>query len=30
VVQGILWTLGQPIPKAGVNVDIDPKVLELK
>ena len=30
VVQGILWTLGKPIPKAGVNVDIDLKVLELK
>jgi len=30
VAQGILWTLGQPIPHAGVNVDIDPKALELK
>jgi type 1 glutamine amidotransferase len=27
--QGILWTLGVPIPKGGLNVDIDPKLLEL-
>ncbi|MBI2949274.1 MAG: ThuA domain-containing protein [Verrucomicrobia bacterium] len=30
VVQGILWTLGRSVPKTGVNVDLDPKVLELK
>src|SRR5947209_6675984 len=29
-VQGILWTLDLPIPKEGINVDIDPKLLELK
>jgi type 1 glutamine amidotransferase len=29
-VQGILWTLDCPIPKDGANVDIDPKLLELK
>ena len=28
--QGILWTVGLPIPKDGCNVDIDPKVLVLK
>ena len=28
--QGILWTLGLPIPKEGLNVDVDPKLLELK
>jgi hypothetical protein len=28
--QGILWTLGQPIPKSGLSVEIDPKLLELK
>jgi type 1 glutamine amidotransferase len=27
--QGILWTLRLPIPKDGVNVEIDPKLLEL-
>jgi type 1 glutamine amidotransferase len=30
VVQGILWTLGMPIPKAGASGDIDPEVLKLK
>lgn len=30
VVQGILWTLQLPIPQGGVNVEIDPKFLELK
>jgi type 1 glutamine amidotransferase len=30
VVQGILWTLKLPIPKAGVDVDIDPQALRLK
>ena len=30
VMQGILWTLRLPIPKEGVKVDIDPKLLELK
>ncbi len=29
VVQGVLWSLKQPIPEGGVNVDIDPKKLEL-
>ncbi len=29
VLQGILWTLGSPIPETGLNVDIDPKLLEL-
>ncbi len=30
VTQGILWTLGQPVPKGGLNVEIDPALLELK
>ena len=30
VVQGILWTLRLPIPHEGVNIEIDPKLLELK
>ena len=29
-VQGILWTLQQPIPKEGVKVEIDPELLKLK
>lgn len=29
VVQGVLWSLKQPIPEKGVNVDIDSKKLEL-
>jgi type 1 glutamine amidotransferase len=29
VVQGVLWSLKLPIPAGGVNVDIDPKKLEL-
>ena len=27
--QGILWTLGLPIAREGINVDVEPKVLEL-
>lgn len=30
VMQGILWTIQLPIPKAGISVDVDPKVLELE
>ncbi len=30
VAQGLLWTLGLPIPKEGMNVELDPKFLELK
>ena len=30
VTQGVLWTLGQPIPKDGVGVEIEPAALELK
>ncbi len=30
VTQGVLWTLGLPIPKDGLNVDLEPKFLELK
>ena len=29
-VQGVLWTLGFPVPKNGVNIDMDAKTLELK
>lgn len=29
-VQGILWTLGLPIPESGVNVDVAEEVLKLK
>ncbi len=28
--QGILWTMGLPVPKDGTNVDVDPSVLDLK
>ena len=30
VTQGILWTLELPIPKEGLNVEIDPKLIELR
>jgi hypothetical protein len=30
VTQGVLWTLGQPIPAGGVKVGVEPAVLELK
>ncbi|MBI4661881.1 MAG: ThuA domain-containing protein [Verrucomicrobia bacterium] len=30
VVQAILWTLQLPVPKEGVNLDINPQLLELK
>lgn len=30
VTQGVLWTLGQPIPKDGVKVGVEPAVLEIK
>ncbi len=29
VVQGVLWSLKQPVPAGGVNVDIDPQLLAL-
>ncbi|MDB6140522.1 MAG: hypothetical protein JWO94_3594 [Verrucomicrobiaceae bacterium] len=29
IVQGVLWSLKMPVPRQGVNVDIDPKKLEL-
>jgi len=29
-VQGTLWTLGLPVPKEGIGVEIDPKALELR
>lgn len=30
VTQGVLWTLGQPIPKDGLKVGVEPEVLALK
>lgn len=29
VTQGVLWSLGRPIPEAGIHVDINPELLQL-